>query len=294
MLRRGGLCAIPTETVYGLAALAHDADAVARVFEAKGRPSDNPLIVHLSDAAEARAVARVTEAGARLLGAFAPGPLTVVLPARPGLPPAVTAGLDTVAVRVPASETARAVLRAAQAPLVAPSANRSGRPSPTTWQAVIEDLDGRIDAVLRGAPARVGLESTVVDATGAVPVVLRPGGVSLDALRAVLPATTQAGRADLAARSPGTRHRHYAPRAVVRIVEAPLPDGLAAWIGLDAPPTGYALAVIAADIEDYARRLFGTFRRADSLGLVRVDAQRVPEAGLGAALMDRLQRAAAR
>ncbi len=296
MLASGGLCAIPTETVYGLAALATDARAVGRVFEAKERPADNPLIVHLGDAADARAVAVVTALGRALLAAFAPGPLTVVLPARAGLPEAVTAGLDTVAVRVPSSPEARAVLAALAAPLVAPSANRSGRPSPTTWQAVAADLDGRIDAILQGPPATVGLESTVVDATGDAPLVLRPGAITLTQLQAKWPRATSVGTAhDASRRSPGTRHRHYAPRARVRLVATadaahPAPD--AAFIGLDAPPPGFALTVACPTVADYAHRLFDTFRRADALGLARIDAQRVPDEGLGTALLDRLRRAA--
>ena len=296
VLRGGGLCAIPTETVYGLAARADDADAVARVFEAKGRPADNPLIVHLAHAADVDAVAHVTDVGRLLLDAFAPGPLTVVLPARPGLPTAVTAGLGTVAVRVPSAPLAAAVL-AETGPLVAPSANRSGRPSPTTWQAARDDLDGRIDAVLQGPPTDVGIESTVVDATGDAPLVLRPGAVTLDALRDRFPdaRAVEAG-AEAARRSPGTRHRHYAPRARVRLVESvrqaePAPD--AAYVGLSEPPAGYAQATVCADVEAYARRLFDAFRRADAAGLARVDAEAVAETGLGVALMDRLRRAAA-
>ena len=296
VLRQGGLCAIPTETVYGLAARAADADAVARVFDAKGRPADNPLIVHLADASDVDAVAHVTAVGRRVLDAFAPGPLTVVLPARPGLPPAVTAGLGTVAVRVPSAPLALAVLRGT-GPLVAPSANRSGRPSPTTWQAVADDLDGRVDAILQGPPTTVGLESTVVDATGDVPLVLRPGAVTLDALRALFPDARAVGAdADAARRSPGTRHRHYAPRARVRLVESghslePTDD--AAYVGLHEPPPGYAQATVCADVADYAHRLFDAFRRADAAGLARIDAETVPEAGLGVALMDRLRRASA-
>lgn len=286
---------LPTETVYGLAALAYDADAVRRVFEAKGRPSDNPLIVHLGEAAEADEVAHVTALGGDLLRAFAPGPLTVVLPARPGLPPAVTAGLGTVAVRVPSAPLARAVLRST-GPLVAPSANRSGRPSPTTWEAAAEDLDGRVDAILQGPPTTVGLESTVVDATGDVPLVLRPGAVTLDALEAQFPASRAvAAGAEQTRRSPGTRHRHYAPRAQVYLV-APgdaSPSGDAAWIGLSPPPSGYALAMVCPDVEAYARQLFDAFRRADAAQLSRIDAEAVPEVGLGVAVMDRLRRAAA-
>lgn len=297
VLRRGGTVAFPTETVYGLGAAATDADAVAAVFQAKGRPSDNPLIVHVASTAAAADVADVGPLAERLLAAFVPGPLSLVLPARGGLPPAVTAGLDTVAVRVPGTPSARALIRAAGVPVVAPSANQSGRPSPTTWHAVRDDLDGRIDAILQGKPTSVGIESTVVDVTGPVPVVLRPGAVTLEALRAVVPETelfrptSDAGPV----RSPGLRHRHYAPRARVRLLRQlaeaePAPD--AAFIGLEAPPSGYGQVQTCATVEDYARTVFATFREADAAGLARIDALAVPERGLGRGLMDRLRRAA--
>ncbi|HEX9951024.1 MAG TPA: L-threonylcarbamoyladenylate synthase, partial [Rubricoccaceae bacterium] len=214
------------------------------------------------------------------------------LPLTAALPDAVTAGRRTVAVRIPDHPAALALIRAAGAPLVAPSANRSGRPSPTTWQAVRDDLDGRIDAVLTGAPTRVGLESTVVDVTGDVPVVLRPGAVTLADLRRVAPDTREATVHDDLARSPGTRHRHYAPRARVRLVDLPDPAAEGAYIGLDPPGAGYALAETCASVEDYARAAFAFFRRADDLGVARIDVQRVPDDGLGRALMDRLRRAA--
>ncbi len=293
MLRRGGLAAFPTETVYGLGAVASDARAVAAVFAAKGRPADNPLIVHVSDTRDVDALADVPDVARALLAAFAPGPITLVLPLRAALPAAVTAGRATVAVRIPDYETARDLIRVVGAPLVAPSANRSGRPSPTTCQAVRDDLDGRIDAVLEGAPTRVGIESTVVDVTGDVPVVLRPGSVTLADLQRVAPDTREATGADDAGRSPGTRHRHYAPRARVRIVDAPDPAPDAAWIGLGAPPRGYGLTEACTTVDGYARAAFDLFRRADALGLARIDTQAVPDHGLGRALMDRLRRAAA-
>lgn len=295
VLRRGGTVAFPTETVYGLGASALDAEAVAAVFRAKGRPADNPLIVHFGDAEAVGTVADVTPLGARLLLAFAPGPLSLVLPSRGVLPEAVTAGLDTVAVRVPAHPTARALLQAVGLPVVAPSANRSGRPSPTTWEAALSDLDGLADAVLQGPPTDVGLESTVVDATGRTAVVLRPGAVSLEAIEAVAPGASLLPPlgADAPARSPGLRHRHYAPTARVRLVERLTEaDPGAAAIGLAAPPAGYGLVEVVPDVETYARRLFAFFREADAAGLRRIDAQTVPEAGLGRALMDRLRRAA--
>ena len=297
VLRRGGLVVLPTETVYGLAADATDPDAVARVFEAKGRPSDNPLIVHVADVASVEAIAHTTPLAVALFDAFAPGPLTLVLPSRGTLPDAVTAGLDTVALRIPALDIPREVIAQAGVPLVAPSANRSGRPSPTTWQAAHADLDGRVDAILRGDPSRLGLESSVVDATGETAILLRPGGVSLEALRAVVPgARALAPGEGGTERSPGLRHRHYAPRARVRLLAsladaAPRPD--ACYIGLEAPPDGYGRAEVPPDLATYARRLFAFFREADAAGLVRIDALTVPEAGLGRALMDRLRRAAA-
>ena len=298
VLQRGGTCAVPTETVYGLAALADDADAVEAVFQAKGRPSDNPLIVHVSRVEDVEHVAEMTPAAGALFHAFPPGPLTVVLQARPGLAPAVTAGLETVAVRVPQGREIRDVLGWLGAPVVAPSANRSGRPSPTTWQAARDDLDGRIDAILQAPPTRIGIESTVVDATGSVPLVLRPGAVSLADLRAVVPLARLADPlADALRQSPGTRHRHYAPRATVRLVAVgdaePSPD--AAWIGLSTPPPGYGAVTVCRELPDYARRLFDAFRQSDAAGLARIDAEAVPEdGGLGSAVMDRLRRAAQR
>ncbi|MEM1116262.1 MAG: Sua5 family C-terminal domain-containing protein, partial [Bacteroidota bacterium] len=194
---------------------------------------------------------------------------------------------------------ARALLAEAGLPLVAPSANRSGRPSPTTWEAALADLDGRADAVLCAPPTDVGLESTVVDATGAHAVVLRPGAVSLEEIQAVDPGASLlprlgAGRlgAEVPARSPGLRHRHYAPAARVRLVDRPDPHPEAAYLGLDVPPPGYGHTEVVPDVETYARRLFAAFREADAAGLARIDAQAVPEAGLGRALMDRLRRAA--
>lgn len=293
MLRRGGLAAFPTETVYGLGADATDADAVAAVFAAKGRPADNPLIVHVARAEDTAALADVPPLARALFEAFAPGPLTLVLPSRGVLPAAVTAGLDTVAVRVPALALARELIGAAGVPVVAPSANRSGRPSPTTWEAVRDDLGGRIDAVLVGPPTVVGIESTVVDATGSVPVVLRPGSVTLSDLRRVAPGAREAeDRLDDAARSPGTRHRHYAPRTPVNILWGPHPPPRgAAYIGLERPPGVYALVLSCRTVEEYAHGLYDFFRRADAAGVTRIDAQPVREVGLGRALMDRLRRA---
>jgi L-threonylcarbamoyladenylate synthase len=290
--------AFPTETVYGLGANAFDEDAVRAVFRAKGRPADNPLIVHMAEWAQIARVARSLPAAAhRLLEAFAPGPLTVVVRAHPLLPRLVTAGLDTVGVRIPAHPVAQAFLRAAGVPVAAPSANRSGRPSPTTWQAVREDLGGRIPCLLCGEPCRHGVESTVVDCTGRTPLLLRAGAVSLEALREVVPSTRlpRPGQEALR-RSPGTRHRHYAPRARVELLpaQAPVPPGVDAFLGLTVPPRCPRRRRILPDVETYARELFHQFRRWDAAGVRRIACQEVPETGLGRALLDRLRRAAQR
>ncbi|MGA0830029.1 MAG: L-threonylcarbamoyladenylate synthase [Nitriliruptoraceae bacterium] len=307
LLRAGGLVAIPTETVYGLAVRADDAAAVGRLFAAKGRPSDNPLIVHVADATAVAAVAaEVTPLARRLLARFAPGPLTVVLPARDDLPRAVTGGLDTVAVRVPEHPVARAVLVACGLPLAAPSANRSGRPSPTTAAHVLADLDDRIDAVLDGGPTRIGLESTVVDARGDVPVVLREGAVTREDLGAV---TAADGGGDArGARSPGTRHHHYAPG--LPVVLAPQGGGPAAAAALGSRsgtvglvrvgsaggadvPDGVRVLAEAADAAARGAALGARLRRAEAEGRTALVVESVPEVGVGRAVMDRLRRAAA-
>ncbi len=296
LLRGGARVAFPTETVYGLGADATNADAVAGIFEAKGRPSDNPLIVHLAEPEAIESVAGpLSEAAMLLLAAFSPGPLTLILPRRDGLVPAVSAGLDTVAVRVPSLPLSRDFIRACGVPVAAPSANRSGRPSPTTWQAVHEDLAGRIEAILRGPQAEAGLESTVVDCTGAHPVLLRPGTVSLEALQAVVPQVALPDDDALLARSPGTRHRHYAPQARVTLdptgpLEAPV-----AWIGLTSPPPHVHVQFMqgCVSLESYAYELYHFFRRCDAVGVKTIVCETVEEAGVGRALNDRLRRATA-
>lgn len=290
----GGLVAFPTETVFGLGADATDPAAVARIFVAKGRPQDNPLIVHVANIPAIESVAqRVPETARILLDAFAPGPLTVILERGKRIAPAVSAGLNTVAVRIPGLAVTREFLSLTGRPVAAPSANRSGRPSATTWQAVVEDLDGRIEMVLKGAPSLVGLESTVVDCTGSDPVILRLGGVSLEDLRAVVASTTFGG--GQVAASPGTRHPHYRPRAEVVVVDGPgSPPSGTAFLGLSGPEdrTGYARFYRYESVDEYASHLFDAFRRCDAEGLVRIECQAVPAVGIGAALMDRLTRAA--
>ncbi len=305
LLRDGGIVAFPTETVYGLGVDARNPEAIERLFLAKGRPSDNPLIVHVASIDDWRLAARtLTDTASALLTAFAPGPLTVVLPKHPSISHRVTAGLDTVGLRIPASREAHELLREAQIPIAAPSANRSGRPSCTTWQSVMEDLDGRIDAVLEGEPCTVGLESTVVDCCGPVPILLRPGFVSLADLQAVVPSTVAISRDQLhALASPGLRHPHYQPNARVHLVDHPAECNVTAgtagefpvaYAGLIPHPYAARLALHASfeNIEAYAMNLYEFLRRADRLRVRDIYLQQVADTGLGQALSDRQRRSA--
>jgi L-threonylcarbamoyladenylate synthase len=300
-LRRGELVAFPTETVYGLGADAFQPDAVRRIFEAKGRPADNPLIVHLRRRDQiGQVAARVPSVAQHLLDAFAPGPLTLILPKHEDLPSVVTAGLETVGVRVPRLPLTQSFLEACDTPVPAPSANRSGRPSPTSWEAVEHDLAGRIDCILQGGRTDAGVESTVVDCTTDPATVLRPGAVSVESLRRALGAVqVPSSDADGSARSPGTRHRHYAPSAQVRLVDDPseaVSGDRHAYVGLDVPPHPDALGAVYVEesVRAYAHDLFHIFRTCDENEVEVIYAQTVPPNGLGRALNDRLRRAAAR
>jgi L-threonylcarbamoyladenylate synthase len=303
VLRAGGLVAFPTETVYGLGARAFDGAAARRVYRAKGRPSDNPLIVHVDGTAMlGRVVRRVTPLARRLIAAFWPGPLTLVLEKTALVPSAVTGGRRTVAVRCPDHPAARALIRALGEPVAAPSANRSGRPSPTTAAHVLRDLRGRVPLILDGGPCRKGLESAIVDARGRRPVLLRPGTIAPEALaRAARAAVAAPGRAAPAA--PGTRHRHYAPSCPVVLIPPVLVregfvglgrrDGLvhrSAWKG--ARPA-YARRV-PGGAAAYARELFSALRAAEDAGVRTLYVETVPDRGVGRAIMDRLRRAAER
>jgi len=295
LLRKGGLVAFPTETVYGLGGDARSDRAVARIFAAKGRPRFNPLIVHLPDAAAARGLAVFDARADALAAAFWPGPLTLVLPLRAGsgLSGLVTAGLPTVALRVPAHPVARALLQVFGGPLAAPSANPSGRVSPTRAAHVIEGLGGRIDAVIDGGPCAVGVESTIVGLDGAARL-LRPGGVPVEALETALGLPLllpEAGKIT----APGQLAAHYAPGAPVRL-EAVAARPNEVWIGFGPQSAGAALSLSrAGDLVEAAARLFHTLREADRLagpgGAIAVAP--IPETGLGRAINDRLRRAAA-
>lgn len=309
LLRAGELVAFPTETVYGLGADALNAEASARIFAAKGRPADNPLIAHIAGenglagliAGEPCACARA------LMRAFWPGPMTLIFPKSPRVPREVTAGLDTVAVRMPSHPVARALISAAQTPIAAPSANRSGRPSPTTAAHVLEDMEGRIPLILDGGPCEVGLESTVVDVTGVRPRILRPGGVTLEMLEGVVgdvdvdEGVLHQLQAGSQARSPGMKYKHYAPKGEVTIVTGPRAAQEIARLYDAADGRAAILAFSQADygarrvyrLKNAPGELFAALRQLDEDGMETIYAEDVPTTGVGLAVMNRLMRAAA-
>lgn len=236
LIRSGGLVAIPTETVYGLGANGLNPEAVKKIFEAKGRPQDNPLILHIHDASQLRDFCReIPDAAWKLAEAFWPGPLTMILPVRDCVPKTTTAGLDTVGVRCPDNAATREIIRLAGVPIAAPSANTSGKPSTTTAAHVLHDMDGKIDAIVDGGPCRVGVESTIVDLTGEKPRLLRPGGIGPEALSALLGeleidnAVTGEIAKDAVVRAPGMKYKHYAPAAEVLIVDGS-PEAAARYV----------------------------------------------------------------
>jgi L-threonylcarbamoyladenylate synthase len=311
LLRDGGLVAFPTETVYGLGANALDPVAVAGIFAAKGRPANNPIIVHVADAPTAQTVADWTETAARLAERFWPGPLTMVLPRRLMVPDIVTAGGPTVAVRVPAHPVARALIRRAEVPLAAPSANRSTQLSPTRADHVLRGLGGRIPLILDGGPTAGGLESTVLDVTCSPPRLLRPGLVSLADIEAFLGTRLcQASHAPGSTRSlpsPGMMARHYAPRAVLECapdedrdrVEGLCRRGLrVGWLTFLPPPispvAGLRVVQMPRDPIAYATRLYAVLHTLDDDGRERIVATLPPETEEWQAVRDRLQRAATR
>lgn len=294
LLRAGVLVAIPTETVYGLAADARNDRAVAAIYAAKNRPAFNPLIVHLPDLAAVARLAVLTPEAERLAAAFWPGPLSLVLPLRPdaGLSPLVTAGLDTVAIRLPAHPVARALLTQAGIPVAAPSANPSGRVSPTRAEHVLAGLSGRIAAVLDGGPCAVGVESTILALDGP-PALLRPGGVAVEAIEAALGAPLLMPGDPSTPKAPGQLASHYAPEARVRLNATQAREG-EVLVGFG-PIAGHLTLSASGDLLEAAANLFHFLREADALagpgGAIAFAP--VPETGLGRAINDRLRRAAA-
>jgi L-threonylcarbamoyladenylate synthase len=303
-LAAGGLVAFPTETVYGLGADAANATAVARLYAAKGRPSFNPLIAHVPDLAAARRLAVFDAAAERLAAKFWPGPLTLVLKKRASCPVAelATAGLDSIALRVPGNEVARDILRKLGRPVVAPSANRSGHVSPTTAQHVLQDLGGRIDLIIDGGPTQVGVESTIV-ALLEQPLLLRPGGVPREEIKQVLDAELDdvptGGLEPENLIAPGMMASHYAPRAKLRLNAGSVAPGEALLaFGPHLPPGSENAARVlnlspSGDLVEAAANLFSDLRTLDAADATAIAVMQVPLEGLGEAINDRLARAAA-
>ena len=301
-LAAGGLAAFPTETVYGLGADAGNGEAVARLYAAKGRPAFNPLIAHVADLAAARRLAHFGDEAEKLATAFWPGPLTLVLPKLEncGVADLALAGLDSVAVRVPAHPVARELLAAFAKPIVAPSANRSGHVSPTSAAHVLADLRGRIDLVIDGGPCAVGVESSIVACLGE-PAWLRPGGVAREAIERVLcqPLSEQRLPEDAAPLAPGMLASHYAPKAKLRLDAESVRAGEALLAFGPAPLAGAGQASLTlnlsprGDLVEAAANLFSHLRALDASGAPAIAVMKVPREGLGEAINDRLARAAA-
>jgi L-threonylcarbamoyladenylate synthase len=314
LILAGSLVVFPTETVYGLGANALSATAVQRIFDAKGRPADNPLIVHIPDTQNLQGVAaEVGPIALALLSVFSPGPFTVVLPAHPDLPRIVTAGLSTVAVRIPRHPVAQELLAACRCPIAAPSANRSGEPSPTSLAMARRSLGEIPAAYLDGGRCEVGLESTVVATEGSVVTILRPGAVTAEQIREAIPqATVQVEGATIEApRSPGVRHRHYQPTAPVVLFETA--EDLSAWLcrqtervavicsqetanALDRESrasSGAVLTRVFADSREFAHHLYAWFHELDQAGVTGIAVEYPQSSGIGVALRDRLLRSSA-
>lgn len=315
IIRNGGLVAFPTETVYGLGANAYDDTAVKKIYGAKGRPSDNPLIVHFAEVSDIEAVAAEMPPRAHeLLEKFSPGPLTVILKRNDRIGNTVTAGLDTVAVRIPVNELAREFIRRAGVPIAAPSANLSGKPSPTAPEHVINDMSGRIEAIIAGGECDVGVESTIVDMSCEPPTLLRPGGITLSELRTVLPDIVpdrhilQSVEENERPKCPGMKYKHYAPDAQVVVIEGKIENIRRKIKELIAENSGKKIGVLTvgeysysgAEVilsagggnKEYAHKLFFSLRRFDELGAELVFAEFCDDEEYGLAVRNRLYKAA--
>ena len=315
ILKDGGLVAFPTETVYGLGAIATDENAAKKIYAAKGRPSDNPLIIHISNPCDAELYAYTSELYYKLADAFMPGPLTVIMPKRDIIPSTVTGGLDTVALRCPSHPIAKELIKAANVAIAAPSANLSGSPSPTTGEHVISDLNGKIDAIINGGEAEIGLESTIVKIEGESLSLLRPGAITYDALTCVCEdvkiasAVTAALKENERPLSPGMKYRHYAPKSELILLDGNKDDVRAFLINATRTQNCAVLAYTEEipllsnekiidvgacdDLQTQAKRLFSALREADKLSADRIYAHLPCKDGLGLALYNRMIRAAA-
>jgi len=307
-IREGGLVAFPTETVYGLGADAMSDTAVQKIFEAKGRPSDNPCIVHIANRRMLDKVSTgINQKTELLIKEFWPGPLTVVLLRNSAVTASVSAGLSTIAVRMPNNKIALELISAAGLPIAAPSANASGKPSPTTAAHVLEDLNGRVDLILDGGETKIGIESTVVDMTTDPPVILRPGWITQESMKSVIGDVENLASEDSLRRSPGTRHRHYSPRARVILIGPEqdqmlkqvcvehLNNGAVGFIGhsrLSIKNDNFYPIYLDANAEQYAHSIYRALREVDAKNPEVIVVEGISDDGVGVGVMDRLRRAA--
>lgn len=300
-IKKGEVAAFPTETVYGIGANAYDEKAVRKIFKAKGRPADNPLIVHIARKKDISFLAKeITPSAKKIISEFFPGPVTVILKKNEIVPDVVTAGLDTIAIRMPASKIARELIKLSGVPIAAPSANLSGSPSPTNFIHVLRDMRNIIPCVLVGPAARYGLESTVIDCTGKYPEILRPGSVTIEQIKKLDKNAVYQKRVGKV-KSPGQKYKHYAPKAKVKFVKRETSNVKRetsnvkrgkAYIGLNKKFTkGFEVVKICRSIEDYAKNLFSFFRECDEMGIKTIYCEKVTEKGIGAAIMNRLNKA---
>ena len=308
VIKNGGLVVFPTETVYGLGADGLNPDAVKSIFVAKGRPSDNPLILHVSDMEMAEKIGEITDTARKIMEKFWPGPITVIVEKKDIVPDNVTAGLDTVAIRMPAHPVARALIEAAGVPVAAPSANLSGKPSPTAFRHAFDDMNGRVDVIIDGDSCDIGIESTVVDTTSEVPTILRPGGVTEKMLGEIFPEIAieqhkKEGTEGYKPKSPGMKYKHYAPDAQVILyktterLEADLEKYLSEGkkVGLfkrEGSTVSAEIEIVWKDTEDLARRLFYSLRRFDELGAETVLCQLPDKSGMWQGVYNRLYKSA--
>lgn len=320
IIRQGGLVAFPTETVYGLGANALNEEAVKKIFLAKGRPQDNPLIVHISNIKQIYPLVKsIPDAAKKLMEKFWPGPMTIILEKTDIIPDVTSAGLDSVGIRMPSNKIARELISAANVPIAAPSANISGRPSPTDVERCVEDLDGKVDYIIGGSICRVGVESTVIDCTVYPPCVLRPGGITLEMLRDVDnniyidPAIMKKPNSNLKPKAPGMKYRHYAPKAPLKIVNGDLKKTIAkineivqnyidenkvvGIMATDETITHYKNGIVISlgsreDLSTIAKNLFETLRIFDDKNVDLILSESFEENGVGLAIMNRLKKSA--
>ncbi len=308
ILQQGGTVVFPTETVYGLGANALDPEAVKKIFLAKGRPADNPLIAHIADKRMlTQLVKKVPSSAKKLIRKFWPGPLTIILNKKKIIPDIVTAGGKTVAIRMPAHPLALKLIALSKVPLAAPSANLSGKPSPTTFQHVKEDMDGRVEAIIDGGNCQFGLESTVIDLTGKVPILLRPGAVTLEQLRKILGKVNVANPNAKKPKSPGMKYRHYSPETPVVLIKGDIENKVIALLNTK---KNLALILLKSDLIDFsfikadvyfyanldmlAHEIFHLLRELDKKKYELIVIQEVSEEGIGRAIMNRLRKAASK